>query len=92
MLSLSALGITRIDAGFPRSLNALAALMQVMEARRQRDIVDPPGDSPGPVPTGQALLALGTANQTRLAGAPVSGPPFEFAPAIDPIPNKTIAF
>ncbi|MCC4621861.1 carboxymuconolactone decarboxylase family protein [Xanthomonas cassavae CFBP 4642] len=70
-------------AGFPRSLNALAALMQVIEARRQRGVVDPPGDSPGPVPTGQALLALGTANQTQLAGAPVTGPLFEFAPAID---------
>ncbi|MFO3705076.1 carboxymuconolactone decarboxylase family protein [Xanthomonas codiaei] len=70
-------------AGFPRSLNALAALMQVIQARRQRGVVDPDGDSPGPVPTGQALLAVGTANQTQLAGAPVTGPLFEFAPAID---------
>ncbi|MEA5123847.1 carboxymuconolactone decarboxylase family protein [Xanthomonas floridensis] len=70
-------------AGFPRSLNALAALMQVIEARRQRGVVDPPGDSPGPVPSGQALLAVGTANQTQLAGTPVTGPLFEFAPAID---------
>jgi 4-carboxymuconolactone decarboxylase len=29
------------------------------------------------------LLDLGTDNQTRLLGAPVSGPLFEFAPAID---------
>jgi 4-carboxymuconolactone decarboxylase len=29
------------------------------------------------------LPDLGTANQTKLAGAPVTGPQFEFAPAID---------
>ncbi|MGV7195168.1 carboxymuconolactone decarboxylase family protein [Xanthomonas axonopodis] len=70
-------------AGFPRSLNALAALMQVTQARRQRGLDDAPGTLPGPVPTGPALLALGTANQTQLAGAPVAGPLFEFAPTID---------
>ncbi|AKC81255.1 carboxymuconolactone decarboxylase [Xanthomonas arboricola] len=70
-------------AGFPRSLNALAALMQVVDARKQRGIADAPGHEPGPVPSGDALLALGTANQTRLAGAPVTGPLFAFAPAID---------
>ena len=71
-------------AGFPRSLNALGELMKVMEARRQRGIQDAPGREPGrPVPTGKELLALGTANQTKLSGAPVAGPLFEFAPAID---------
>lgn len=70
-------------AGFPRSLNALGALMQVLEQRRQRGIQDAPGRLPGTVPTGAALLEAGTANQTRLSGAPVRGPLFEFAPAID---------
>ena len=70
-------------AGFPRSLNALGELMKVLETRRQRGIQDPPGREPGPVPSGPALLALGTANQTKLSGAPVEGPLFEFAPAID---------
>jgi alkylhydroperoxidase/carboxymuconolactone decarboxylase family protein YurZ len=69
--------------GFPRSLNALGQLMKVLEARRQRGVQDAPGRDPGPVPKGQELLALGTANQTRLSGAPVRGPLFEFAPAID---------
>jgi len=32
-------------------------------------------------PKGDALLAAGTANQTRLAGGPVEGPLFDFAPA-----------
>src|SRR5690606_27615691 len=68
-------------AGFPRSLNALGELMKVLEARRQRSVRDEAGREPGrPIPKGDALLAAGTANQTRLAGGPVSGPLFEFAP------------
>jgi len=70
-------------AGFPRSLNALGELMKVLQARRQRGVQDAPGRDPAPLPTGQALRALGTANQTRLSGSPVTGPLFEFAPAID---------
>jgi 4-carboxymuconolactone decarboxylase len=70
-------------AGFPRSLNALGELMKVVDARKQRGIQDAPGRDAGPVPTGKELLATGTANQTRLSGAPVKGPLFDFAPAID---------
>jgi 4-carboxymuconolactone decarboxylase len=68
-------------AGFPRSLNALGELMKVLEARKQRGIQDPPGSAPSrSVPKGDALLAAGTANQTKLSGAPVEGPLFDFAP------------
>ncbi|MES2363145.1 MAG: carboxymuconolactone decarboxylase family protein [Pseudomonadota bacterium] len=68
-------------AGFPRSLNALGELMKVVAARKQRGIEDAQGQEPSrPIPKGDALLAAGTANQTKLAGAPVSGPLFEFAP------------
>ncbi|VVO97704.1 hypothetical protein PS903_02621 [Pseudomonas fluorescens] len=70
-------------AGFPRSLNALSLLMKVLHERAALGIHDAPGRDPGPVPSGRALLDLGTDNQTRLLGAPVSGPLFEFAPAID---------
>ncbi|GLK88479.1 carboxymuconolactone decarboxylase family protein [Pseudomonas turukhanskensis] len=70
-------------AGFPRSLNALSLLMSVLQEREARGIYDEPGREPGPVPSGHALLDLGTDNQTRLVGAPVSGPLFVFAPAID---------
>ncbi len=70
-------------AGFPRSLNALTLLMKVLQERAARGIHDAPGREPGPVPSGHALLDLGTDNQTRLLGSPVSGPLFEFAPAID---------
>jgi alkylhydroperoxidase/carboxymuconolactone decarboxylase family protein YurZ len=70
-------------AGFPRALNALSELLKVLEVRRGRGIQDAPGREAGDVPTGQALLEAGTANQTKLSGAPVKGPLFDFAPAID---------
>jgi 4-carboxymuconolactone decarboxylase len=71
-------------AGFPRSLNALNEPMRVLEARKQRGIEDAPGRAPSrAIPKGDALLAAGTANQTKLVGAPVRGPVYEFAPAID---------
>ena len=70
-------------AGFPRSLNALNALMAVLEQRKARGIEDAQGIESEPVPEGEALLAAGTANQTRLVGAPVQGPVFAFAPQID---------
>lgn len=71
-------------AGFPRSLNALGELMKVLDARKQRGIADAPGRAPSrPIPTGEALLAAGTINQTKLSGGPVKGPLFDFAPAAD---------
>lgn len=71
-------------AGFPRSLNALTALMKVLDERRGRGIDDAPGREPSrPVATGDALTAVGTANQTRISGAPVKGPLFDFAPVIN---------
>ncbi|PTQ69143.1 carboxymuconolactone decarboxylase family protein [Pseudomonas sp. GV071] len=71
-------------SGFPRSLNALGQLMKVVEARKQRGIQDAVGHEPShPVATGEALLAVGKANQTRIAGAPVQGPLFDFAPVIN---------
>jgi 4-carboxymuconolactone decarboxylase len=69
--------------GFPRSLNALSELMKVLEARKHAGVQDAVGQEPGPRPVGKELLAAGTANQTKLSGAPVVGPLFEFAPAID---------
>lgn len=70
--------------GFPRSLNALSELMTVVQARKQRGIEDAPGHEPSrAIPIGDELLAAGTANQTRISGAPVKGPVFEFAPVIN---------
>lgn len=71
-------------AGFPRSLNALGELMKLLEERRRQGLQDAPGrESGAKVPTGEALLAVGTANQTRVSGAPVQGPLFDFAPVIN---------
>ncbi len=70
-------------AGFPRSLNALGELMKVVAERKQRGVTDELGKQAGLVPKGDALLAQGTANQTKLSGGPVQGALFDFAPAID---------
>lgn len=71
-------------AGFPRSLNALGAFMTVLEARNANGMKDKSGPTPQKrIPQGEALLEEGTRNQTSLVGAPVQGPLFEFAPAID---------
>jgi alkylhydroperoxidase/carboxymuconolactone decarboxylase family protein YurZ len=70
--------------GFPRSLNALNELMMVVQARKQRGIADAPGREPSrAIPVGAELLAAGTANQTKISGAPVKGPVFDFAPVIN---------
>lgn len=70
--------------GFPRSLNALNELMKVVEERKQRGIIDAQGKEPlSPVPVGDELRRVGTANQTKISGAPVQGPLFEFAPMIN---------
>lgn len=71
-------------AGFPRSLNALGELMKVLEARKQRGIEDAQGRDPvREIPTGDALLEAGIANQTHISGGVVKGPLFEFAPVIN---------
>lgn len=70
--------------GFPKSLNALGELLKVVEARRQRGIQDAPGREPSrAIPVGDALIAAGKANQTRISGGPVQGPVFDFAPVIN---------
>lgn len=70
-------------AGFPRSLNGLSAFMAVLKDRRQHGITDEPGETAGPLPADTNRLELGTSVQIRLVGAPVQGPLFDFAPAID---------
>jgi len=69
--------------GFPRSLNALAELIKVVDARREQGIKDAEGNSPGRLPKPEEMLAAGTQNQETLTGGPVKGALFDFAPAID---------
>lgn len=65
--------------GFPRSLNALNELMQLTEERSHQDAL---GISSSVLPN-ENSLKIGTQNQTKLVGAPVTGKLFDFAPAID---------
>lgn len=69
--------------GFPRSLNGLGAFMSVLEERRKKGVEDEPGKEPRPLPADKSRLELGTEIQTRLAGKPVTGAIYTFAPAID---------
>lgn len=70
-------------AGFPRSLNGLGTFMALLEERRAQGITDEAGPEPKPLPTDRGSVEFGTANQTKLSGQPVTGPLFDFAPAID---------
>jgi alkylhydroperoxidase/carboxymuconolactone decarboxylase family protein YurZ len=70
-------------AGFPRSLNGIDNFMGVLEERKQKGIKDEPGKEPGPMPANKSSIELGTEIQTRLAGKPVAGPIYTFAPTID---------
>jgi 4-carboxymuconolactone decarboxylase len=70
-------------AGFPRALNGLATLMSVVEARKAEDISDTVGKEANSLPEGKSSLEVGKTVQTELAGRPVSGPLFDFAPEIN---------
>lgn len=60
-------------AGFPRSLNALAAFMQVLEERKSNGIEDVVGPESSPLPTDKTSLEFGAENQTKLIGVEVKG-------------------
>ncbi len=65
--------------GFPRSLNALAAFMNVLKARGEYDaFLKTSAESPK-----IDSLKVGAQNQTKLVGREVKNEIFEFAPAID---------
>jgi len=69
--------------GFPRSLNALSEFMKVIENRKAQGINDSLGPDPSPLPAPERMLEVGTANQAKLSGQPVTGSLFEFSPQID---------
>lgn len=70
-------------AGFPRSLTGLSTFMSVLEQRAGQGIKDEVGRDASVLPEGTNMLELGTAIQTEIVGSPVSGPLYEFAPAMD---------
>ena len=63
--------------GFPRALNAAATLMKVAGEKKPAA-----GAAPNPPPQGKSI-DFGTANQTKLCGAPVKGGLFDFHPQLD---------
>ena len=69
--------------GFPRSLNALTAFMQVVDERKKAGKKDLEGKEASPIPVDKSMLELGTEVQTQLVGQPVSGGVMAFAPVID---------
>jgi 4-carboxymuconolactone decarboxylase len=69
--------------GFPRALNGLATFMTVLDERKAKGIKDQTGEEATPLPTDKSSVELGKEVQTELVGRPVSGPLFDFAPAIN---------
>lgn len=69
--------------GFPRSLNGISTFMGIMEERKAEGIQDEIGREANPLPADKNSIELGMENQTKLVGAPVRGPIYTFAPAID---------
>ncbi len=70
-------------AGFPRSLNGIGTFMGVMEERGKKGIKDTIGREASPFPANKSSIKIGTEIQTRLAGKPITGAIYSFAPAID---------
>jgi len=70
-------------AGFPRALNGLATFMAVLDQRKEKGVEDETGKTPTALPADKTSLELGKEVQTELAGTPVTGPLFDFAPAIN---------
>lgn len=65
-------------------LNDFSWVVSFFQARKQRGIHDAEGQKPvSPIPVGEELRRTGTANQTKISGAPVQGPLFDFAPVIN---------
>ncbi len=69
--------------GFPRSLNALGTFRAVVEERRARGIEDEAGREPAALSAGFDAWTAGREVQTELAGGPVEGGVFDFAPVIN---------
>jgi 4-carboxymuconolactone decarboxylase len=72
--------------GFPRSLNALSAFMEVLDERKARDIEDVMGKEASPVPPDLDRDEYGAKVRAKLAGLDTVPPPAKwqlFSPAMD---------
>jgi quercetin dioxygenase-like cupin family protein/alkylhydroperoxidase/carboxymuconolactone decarboxylase family protein YurZ len=73
-------------AGFPRSLNALAVFMKVLDERKARGIEDPEGKEPSPVPPDLDKDEYGAKVRAKLSGVKtdISGAAWQrFSPITD---------
>ncbi|WP_025092715.1 (R)-mandelonitrile lyase [Bacillus safensis] len=70
-------------AGFPRSLNAIELLMNVVEERKENGIKDEVGEDASPIDDERSSIERGTEVQTFLLGQPAEGPLFDFAPVMN---------
>ena len=66
--------------GFPRSLNALGALQQVIQERQSSGLITEAGRDADPLPDDYDALKQGTQVQTKLTGKPFD---YQFAPQTD---------
>lgn len=69
--------------GFPRSLNGIEIFMNVFSQREAKGIKDEAGRDITPIPRDRNSIEFGTEVQTKLAGSPVQGGMYDFAPAVD---------
>lgn len=68
--------------GFPRSMNALAVLTELIQTRAAAGIVDTEGPAPSPI-TATDRVAFGGANRLQLFGRPAQGEVLTYVPALD---------
>lgn len=69
--------------GFPRSLNGITTLMNVMKERSNNGLENEIGKVATPLSKDVDIYKLGTKVQTELVGAPVQGELYDFSPEID---------
>lgn len=68
--------------GFPRSMNALAVLTDLMKERAGQGISDNAGREPTPI-TAADRVAFGDENRLKLFGRPAQGEVLSYVPALD---------
>ncbi|SEW36986.1 hypothetical protein SAMN04488122_2456 [Chitinophaga arvensicola] len=70
-------------AGFPRSLNAIATLENIIKERKSKGINDREGKAASAVVFDSSKFQYGKDVQTKLTGSTATGAPQRFAPVID---------
>ena len=74
--------------GFPRSLNGLSTLQNVLEQRNQKEIEDDAGREASPLPANKSSYDLGSDVLVKLVGTSEARGVRVFAPAVDTLLKK----